>query len=84
MTGTNGRQRVPSEFCNTFQLAIPPPEIVRRIAALTAPMMAKIKAHSTETRDLATLRDTLLPKLLSWELSLGDSEMAVALATRKH
>ena len=30
--------------------------------------MAKIKANSTESRTLATLRDTLVPKLLSGEL----------------
>jgi hypothetical protein len=34
--------------------------------------MAKIKANSSESRILATLRDTLLPKLLSGELSIAD------------
>ena len=33
--------------------------------------MAKIKANSTHSRTLATLRDTLLPKLLSGELNVG-------------
>jgi type I restriction enzyme, S subunit len=65
MTGTSGRQRVPSECFNTFWLAVPPPDIARRFDDLTAPLMAKIKANSTESRTLATLRDTLLPKLLS-------------------
>ena len=65
MTGTSGRQRVPSESFNTFWLAVPPPKIARRFDELTAPLMAKIKANSTESRTLATLRDTLLPKLLS-------------------
>ena len=68
MTGTSGRQRVPSECFKTFWLAVPPPEIARRFDELTAPLMAKIKANSTESRTLATLRDTLLPKLLSGEL----------------
>jgi hypothetical protein len=31
--------------------------------------MAKIKSNSKESKSLATLRDTLLPKLLSGELS---------------
>lgn len=68
MTGTSGRQRVPSECFNAFWLAAPPPEIALRFDELTAPLMGKIKANSTESRTLATLRDTLLPKLLSGEL----------------
>ena len=72
MTGTSGRQRVPSECFNTFWLALPPPAITRRFDELTAPLMAKIKANSTESRTLATLRDTLLPKLLSGELSVAE------------
>ena len=72
MTGTSGRQRVPSECFNTFWLAVPTPEIARRFDELTAPLMAKIKANSAESRTLATLRDTLLPKLLSGELSVAE------------
>lgn len=71
MTGTSGRQRVPSECFNTFWLAVPPPDIAKRFDELTAPLMAKIKANSTESRTLATLRDTLLPKLLSGEVQLS-------------
>ncbi len=70
MTGTSGRQRVPSECFNTFWLAIPPLDVALCFDKLTAPLMAKIKANSNESRTLATLRDTLLPKLLSGELSL--------------
>jgi len=70
MTGTSGRQRVPSECFHNFWLAVPPPDIARRFDELTAPLMAKIKANSTESRTLATLRDTLLPKLLSGEVSV--------------
>lgn len=33
--------------------------------------MAKIKANATESRTLATLRDTLPPKLLSGALSVA-------------
>jgi type I restriction enzyme S subunit len=71
MTGTSGRQRVPSECFNTFWLAVPSPEVARRFDELTSPLMAKIKANSTESSTLATLRDTLLPKLLSGEIATG-------------
>jgi hypothetical protein len=43
------------------------PEIAWRSDKLTAPMMAKVKANANESRTLATLRCTLLPKLLSGE-----------------
>ena len=71
MTGTSGRQRVPSECFNTFWLAVPPPEIAARFDELTAPLMAKIKANADKSRILATLRDALLPKLLGGELHLN-------------
>jgi type I restriction enzyme S subunit len=72
MTGTSGRQRVPSECFHNFWLAVPPPDIARRFDELTAPLMAKIKANSTESRTLATLRDTLLPKLLSGTIDISN------------
>jgi type I restriction enzyme S subunit len=68
MTGTSGRQRVPSECFNNFFIAVPPSEVARRFDELTAPLMAKIKTSSDESRALATLRDTLLPNLLSGEI----------------
>lgn len=71
MTGTSGRQRVPSECFNTFWLAVPPPDIAHRFDELTSPLMAKIKANSTESRTLSTLRDTLLPKLLCGKLKIN-------------
>ena len=77
MTGTSGRQRVPSECFNTFWLAVPPPAIAERFDELTAPLMAKIKSNADESRTLATLRDTLLPKLLSGELSAAELQIAV-------
>lgn len=83
MTGTSGRQRVPSECFNSFLLAVPPLSVARRFDDLTAPLMATIKTNSIESRTLASLRDTLLPKLLSGELRVGEvREMAASGAAR--
>jgi type I restriction enzyme S subunit len=76
MTGTSGRQRVPAECFNTFFLAVPPPKVANHFNEMTAPLMVKIKANTQESRTLATLRDTLLPKLLSGELSLPAATLA--------
>ena len=78
MTGTSGRQRVPSECFNTFWLTVPTPEIARRFDELTATLMAKIKANTDQSRTLISLRDTLLPKLLSGELSVTGAEKNVS------
>jgi hypothetical protein len=78
ISDTSGRQRVPTECFNSFLLAVPTPEIAHRFNEITAPLMAKIKANSRESRTLATLRDTLLPKLLSGEISLSNAEKEVA------
>ena len=71
MTGTSGRQRVPSECFNSFHLAVPTPQVARRFDELSAPLMGRIKANANQSHTLATLRDTLLPKLLSGDLSVA-------------
>lgn len=68
MTGTSGRQRVPAEALSNFLIAVPPPNVAQAFAELTTPMFEKIAANVAESRTLARMRDTLLPKLLSGEL----------------
>ena len=46
-------------------------EILEAFDASTAPLFQRILANIHESRTLATLRDTLLPKLLSGELSVS-------------
>ncbi|MDO8436561.1 MAG: restriction endonuclease subunit S [Nitrosomonadaceae bacterium] len=70
MTGTSGRQRVPSECFTQFQLAVPPEKIAQLFGEITKPWMTRIHANIVQSRTLATLRDALLPKMLSGELSI--------------
>ena len=74
MTGTSGRQRVPSDCFTQFQLAVPPAKIAQRFGEITKPWMTKIHANIEQSRTLATLRNTLLPKLISGELRGNDAE----------
>lgn len=71
MSGTSGRQRVPSECFNSFLLAVPNPSVARRFDDIVAPLMSKIKANSNECRVLANLRNTLLPRLLRGDLNVA-------------
>jgi type I restriction enzyme, S subunit len=49
---------------------LPPPEIQSAFGAIVSAWFAKIFANEAQSRTLATLRDALLPKLLSGELSV--------------
>ena len=42
------------------------------MTAIMAPIIEQIISNRIESRDLAILRDTLLPKLLSGELSVSE------------
>jgi type I restriction enzyme S subunit len=73
MSGTSGRQRVPADCFNRYLLTVPSPEISAAFGRFASDVMRKIKGNDEESRTLATLRDTLLPKLLSGELRVTDA-----------
>jgi type I restriction enzyme S subunit len=47
--------------------------IQRAAAQFVSPWLELVHRNKEESRTLATLRDTLLPKLLSGELSVADA-----------
>jgi type I restriction enzyme S subunit len=49
----------------------PPNDIMAAFDKLTSPLFDQIDANRAQSRTLATLRDTLLPRLLSGELQVG-------------
>ncbi|MEL4282616.1 restriction endonuclease subunit S [Shewanella mangrovisoli] len=56
------------------QCAIPTEDIAKKFWELTGPMLRKAHQNRLQNEDLAALRDTLLPKLLSGEIELGQTE----------
>ena len=54
-----------------LRFVIPPDEIVAAYEGQAGPLDDQIRILETQSRTLATLRDTLLPKLLSGELSMA-------------
>jgi type I restriction enzyme S subunit len=68
MTGTSGRQRVPPECFDRYPVVVPPESIARRFGEFASTVIAVMKQRDEESRTLAELRDTLLPKLISGEL----------------
>jgi type I restriction enzyme S subunit len=57
-----------------FKVIIPPQAIHAAFAKLCQPWYDRIVANKQQSRTLATLRDTLLPKLLSGELRVAGVE----------
>ncbi len=52
-------------------IAVPPIELAQRFDAIVAPMFDQQEALTGESKTLAELRDTLLPKLISGEIQLS-------------
>ena len=72
MNGSSGRQRVSGETIGNYKIAIPPKALIESIASFYKGIMDNIKNNGFESRRLAELRDTLLPKLMSGELKVSD------------
>ena len=56
-----------------FPLVIPPLNIVEVFSSQISSLRDRIVANTSETESLASLRDTLLPKLLSGEIRVDDA-----------
>ncbi|MGH8006734.1 MAG: restriction endonuclease subunit S [Candidatus Binatia bacterium] len=74
MTGSSGRQRVPAESLAHYMLAAPPEQVAKRFGSFVRRLFARASAAAHQSRTLAALRDTLLPKLLSGEIRVKDTE----------
>jgi type I restriction enzyme S subunit len=68
-TGTTFAEISKQNF-RPIPVVLPSKEIMTAFTAKVAPLYAQITANLHQSRTLATLRDTLLPKLLSGELSV--------------
>lgn len=70
MIGTSGRQRASASCFDSFMISVPPAELAARFGEVTKSLMAEIKANDEESRTLASIRDALLPKLMSGEIEV--------------
>lgn len=59
---------LPKDALEMPLLVVPPDELVKKFTALAEAVHTKVEANLEESRTLAALRDSLLPKLLSGEL----------------
>jgi type I restriction enzyme, S subunit len=59
---------------NSIPFPLPPMELRKKFEEFVSPLFAKIRANDEESRTLASLRDTLLPKLMRGEVRVKDVE----------
>lgn len=78
MTGTSGRQRAEAKVIGASSTVIPPKELLIKFGHVSNRHLALASANHKESKTLAELRDSLLPKLLSGELDLSDIQSEVA------
>ncbi|EDT2951449.1 restriction endonuclease subunit S [Salmonella enterica subsp. enterica serovar Vinohrady] len=72
MVGSSGRQRVQNSCFDSFYIAIPTTSIMSLFSGKVSSYFEKMYSCNLENKSLTALRDTLLPKLISGELSLED------------
>ena len=62
------------------RIAVAPPESMKKFDAVIASQFDQLVSNAQQSRSLAQLRDTLLPKLISGELRVPDAERIVGAA----
>ena len=72
ISSTGSRKRIQPDVSASFVLAIPDNKTMRAFVELYAPIMEKQKALYKENRELAKLRDWLLPMLMNGQAVVSD------------
>ncbi|WP_018609577.1 restriction endonuclease subunit S [Uliginosibacterium gangwonense] len=78
MSGTSGRQRVQNDVLGRYPVVVPCVALATAFGDLVGSTQQKIISNHQQAQTLATLRDTLLPRLISGALRLPEAEAAIA------
>lgn len=70
--GSTGQTELPRDRVKAMQIIIPSRDAMDKFNAIIEPMAILMYSNIMESRRLATLRDTLLPKLMSGELKVNE------------
>ena len=71
MSGTSGRQRVQNDVLGRFSIVVPTESVAFAFGEMVQPIQQKIADNHGQAQTLASLRDTLLPRLISGQLRLS-------------
>ena len=73
-TGTTQQQLTVPDFRKT-EILVPTKDIVDTFTDIANPLFDKMWANQVENKYLSSLRDTLLPKLMSGEIDVSDIDI---------
>lgn len=74
MSGTSGRQRIQNDVLERYLLAMPDVAVASAFTEIVEPVQRSIAANHQMAQTLVSLRDALLPRLISGQLRLPDLE----------
>ena len=75
MNGSSGRQRVSADTIGQFVMPRPNDSAMKTFENIVSVMFSQMKNNSLENIKLASLRDSLLPKLMSGEIDVSDIQL---------
>lgn len=75
MTGTSGRQRVPTSCFDSYKITIPEKDVLNQFNLIVKTFFALMKKNDLESKILINIRDSLLPKLMSGEIRVPVEEV---------
>lgn len=81
LNAQGGKAAIPGinrQDIENIKIYSPKNEIVKKFGEHVLPMFKKMLVNCKESRRLAELRDTLLPKLMSGEINVNDVQMAIS------
>ena len=81
MSGTSGRQRIQNDVIGGYSLVLPSEEVAKTFTEIVDPIQKSIASNHKQSQTLATLRDTILPRLISGQLRIPDAETLIEEAT---
>lgn len=68
---------------SNFKIVSPPPELLSKYEIIATEKLSQLKCNTTESSVLASLRASLLPKLISGEIELSDKDISKILEPAK-
>ena len=74
-TGSTGQTELPRDRVKTMELRLPDNDTLTRFNAVIAPMVSAIVVNQQENARLASVRDALLPKLMSGEIDVSEIDI---------
>ncbi|MDW1950128.1 restriction endonuclease subunit S [Vibrio sp. 812(2023)] len=78
MTGTSGRQRVSGTLVGEFKVSKPNQAVLKAFHKVTVSLFMKIATNTENSVALEKIRDRLLPKLISGQISVGEAAQELA------